>query len=399
MSRYETPKPLAVLMVSNAPWSPTGYGTQIKQLSSRMHRDGHKVAIAANYGLEATQTEWEGIPVLPKGYDGYSNDIVAAYAKDWARQNPDLPPVVFTLYDVWVFGQHPSWEKLDIPVVSWVPIDHTPVPPKVAGWCARPSVTPVAMSHFGGQMLDNAGIAHHVIPHGIDTDLYKPTEAVRDGGGKYVTGWQLMKVPTDVHVTSIVNANKGTAPVRKAFAEQLLAWSIFARERDDAWLYLHTEIGGGMGGIPFQPLLEAVGAPMDRVATVNQYQYRLGIPDEAMAAIYTGTDVLLAPTLGEGFGLTVAEAGACETRAIVQNFTAQPELVEDGWKVSGQPLWDPAQSAWFSTPNVEEIVHALVESYALGAGNRSPASRDHIVQNYDADTLYRESWRPFWESR
>ncbi len=399
MSRYKTSKPLAVLMVSNSPWAPTGYGTQIKQLSTRMHRDGHKVAIAANYGLEATQTEWEGIPVLPKGYDGYSNDIVAAYAKDWARQNPDLQPVVFTLYDVWVFAQHPSWEKLDIPVVSWVPIDHTPVPPKVAGWCARPSVTPVAMSHFGGQMLDNAGIAHHVIPHGIDTDLYKPTEAVRDGSGRYVTGRQLMKVPTDVHVTSIVNANKGTAPVRKAFAEQLLAWSIFARERDDAWLYLHTEIGGGMGGIPFAPLLEAVGAPMDRVATVNQYQYRLGIPDDAMAAIYTGTDVLLAPTLGEGFGLTVAEASACETRAIVQNFTAQPELVEDGWKVGGQPLWDPAQSAWFSTPNVEEIVHGLVESYALGAGNRSPASRDHIVQNYDADTLYRESWRPFWESR
>ncbi|MCF8542442.1 MAG: hypothetical protein K9G24_05095, partial [Candidatus Nanopelagicales bacterium] len=122
MSRYKTPKPLAVLMVSNAPWAPTGYGTQTKQLASRMQRDGHKVAIAANYGLEATQTEWEGIPVLPKGYDGYSNDIVAAYAKDWARQNPDLQPVVFTLYDVWVFAQHPAWDKLDIPVVSWVPI-------------------------------------------------------------------------------------------------------------------------------------------------------------------------------------------------------------------------------------------------------------------------------------
>lgn len=399
MSKYKTPKPLAILAVSNAPWSATGYGTQIKQLTTRLHRDGHKVAIAANYGLEATQTEWEGIPVLPKGYDGYSNDIVAAYAKDWARQNPDLQPVVFTLYDVWVFGQHPSWEKLGIPVVSWVPIDHTPVPPKVAAWCARPSVTPVAMSHFGGQMLAQAGIDHHVIPHGIDTNVYKPTDATQDARGTWVTGRQLMKVPTDVHVTSIVNANKGTSPVRKAFAEQLLAWSIFAKDRPDAWLYLHTEIGGGMGGIPFAPLLAAVGAPMDRVATVNQYQYRLGIPDDAMAAIYTGTDVLLAPTLGEGFGLTVAEAAACETRAIVQNFSAQPELVADGWKVSGQPLWDPAQDAWFSIPNVEEIVHALVESYALGPRDRSPASREHIIEHYDADTLYREDWRPFWESR
>ena len=391
-------KPLAVLAVSNAPWVPTGYGTQIKQLTERMLADGHKVAIAANYGLEATQTEWNGITVLPKGFDNYSNDIVAAYAKDWARQHPDCTPIVLTLYDVWVFQDHPSWDGLDLPVISWVPIDHSPIPPKVRAWCERPNVTPVAMSHYGGRALGNAGIDHHVIPHGIDTALYSPTATVLDGKGRAVTGRDLMKVPEDAHITGLINANKGTSPVRKAFAEQLLAWSVFAQDRPDAWLYLHTETGGAMGGIPLQPLLDAVGAPMDRVSIVNQYQYRLGIPDDAMAAIYSGLDVLLAPTLGEGYGLTVAEAGSCETRSVVQDFSAQPELVVDGWKVGGQPLWDAAQGAWFSTPNVQEIAEALVESYALGAGNRSPGSRQHIQDNYDADVIYRDGWRPLLAS-
>lgn len=397
MSKFKTSNPLAVLLVSNSPLVPTGYGTQTKQLVTRMARDGHKVAVAANYGMEAVGTTWNGIEILPRGYDPYSNDVVAAYAKDWTRQHPGLTPVVFTLYDVWVFGQHPTWEKLDIPVVSWVPIDHNPIPPKVAAWCQRPQVTPVAMSHFGGQALAAAGIAREVIPHGIDTDLYKPTHAVMDGNGKPVTGRQMMKVPADAHVTSIINANKGTGPIRKAFAEQFMAWSLFAQDKPDAYLYLHTETGGGMGGIPLQPILDAVSAPMERVKVVNQYQYRLGLPDEAMAAIYTDTDVLLAATLGEGFGLTVAEAAACGTRAIVQNWTAQPELVADGWKVDGQPLWDPAQNSWFSIPSVAHMRDALEESY-VNRGH-SESARDHIVAHYDADTLYREQWRPFWESR
>jgi glycosyltransferase involved in cell wall biosynthesis len=386
------PNKLAVLAVSNAPWAPTGYGTQIKQLALRMRDDGHHVAIAANYGLEATQTTWEGIEVLPKGFDAYSNDIVVAYAKDWARQHPDATPIVLTLYDVWVFAQHPSWDKLDMPIVSWVPIDHLPVPPKVADWCRRPNVTPVAMSHYGADQLAKAGIEHHCIPHGIETSLYKPTPSTADASGRERTGRELMRVPDDAHVTSIVNANKGTSPVRKAFAEQLMAWAMFAQDKPDAWLYLHTETGGAMGGIPLMPLLEAVGAPMDRVSIVNQYQYRLSIPDEAMAAIYSGTNVLLAPTLGEGYGLTVAEAAACETRSIVQDFTAQPELVSDGWKVSGQPLWDPAQTAWFSVPSVRDIVDALQQSYS--DRRRSPGSRAHICAHYDADRLYTTGWRP-----
>jgi len=45
---------------------------------------------------------------------------------------------------------------------------------------------------------------------------------------------------------------------------------------------------------------------------VNQYQSRIGIPSEVMAALYTGMDCLLAPTLGEGFGITVIEAEAAK---------------------------------------------------------------------------------------
>jgi glycosyltransferase involved in cell wall biosynthesis len=363
-----------------------------------MIADGHHVAVAANYGLEATMSTWEGIEHFPRGFDAYSQDVLAAYYKDWERQHADADPLMVTLYDVWVYT-NPN--LVNVPrIASWVPIDHLPIPAKVAQWCAKPNVTPIAMSHYGAAQLASMGIDHLDIPHGIETKVFKPTPQVRDASGTVRTGREIMGIPDEsVHLAGIINANKGVMPIRKAFPEQLLAWSIFAKGKDDVALYLHTESGGGMGGIPFDPLLSSVGLEGDdRVKFVNQYQLRVGIPNDAMAAIYTGLDVLLAPTLGEGFGLTVAEAEACGTRAIVNDFTAQPELISDGWKVNGQPYWDAVQEAWFNIPSVKEIVRALEESYERREERHSDDARRHIVANYDADTIYAERWRPALES-
>ena len=385
--------PVSGIWCSNAAWSPTGYGTQTKQVVKRMIADGHAIAVAANYGLEATMTLWEGIEHFPRGFDPYSNDMVHPYFVDWSKQHPNHRPYVFTLYDVWVFT-HPRFDEM--PVVSWVPIDHMPIPTNVAKFISKPNVTPVAMSKFGASLMAMADLDHYYIPHGIETSVMKPTTSVTDDVGNVRTGRQLMQVDDDQFVVGIVNANKGTSPIRKAFPEQLLAFGIFAERHEDAVLYLHTERFGGMGGIPFDPLIEACGLDPERVKFVNQYHNRIGMTDEVLAAIYTGMDVLLAPTLGEGFGITVADAQACTTPVIVNDFSAQPELVGDGWKVRGQPLWDASQNAWFNTPAIEDIVHALEQAYER-KGEKSETARKFIVDNYDADKVYAELWRPLLE--
>ena len=122
----------------------------------------------------------------------------------------------------------------------------------------------------------------------------------------------------------------------------------------------------------------------------------VGIPDDAMAAIYSSFNVLLAATLGEGFGITVIDAQACGVPVIVSDFSAQPELVGDGWKVPGQPLWDAAQEAWFQIPSVHGIVSALNEAYERKAEKTSKVARQFIVDNYDADTVYKEMWQPLF---
>lgn len=385
---------IAGTWVSNAAWAQTGYGTQTRQVVSRMIADGHQIAVTANYGLEATMTEWEGITHFPRGFDAYSNDVMNAYHADWCRQHDTSRNPLFTLYDVWVL-KNPRLDELQL--VSWVPIDHLPAPSSVAAFCAKPNVTPVAMSKFGSEQLTRLDIDNVYIPHAIETNVLKPTTRIDTVNG-FRTGRQIMAVPDDAFVVGIVNANKGVSPNRKAFGEQLLAFSIFAKDKPDAVLYLHTEKTGGMGGINFDTLIEAVGLRPDQFVFVNQYQQRMGIPENVFAAIYTGMNVLLAATYGEGFGITVIDAQSCGTPVIVNNFSAQPELIGDGWKVGGQPLWDAAQGAWFNVPNVQDMVTALNEAYERKGDGKSDTARAFIVENYDADTVYDSAWRPLLET-
>ena len=378
--------PITALWFSNAPWAGTGYGTQTAQVVERMQRDGHHIAVSANYGLQAMSTEWNGVPIYPMGYENYSNDVAAANFRHWTMRYPDAPAHMFVLFDAWVLkGKH--WDEL--PVSIWTMVDHLPVPVAVSEILKKPNITPIAVTEFGRTEIERQNIAAEYIPMAIDTKLYQPTASFQG-----VTGRDMMGLPEDTFVVSLINANKGLMPPRKAWGENILAFSIFAERHPDARLYIHTERHGNMGGMQLDPLIRAVGLKPYQYAFVNQYANHIGIPNEAMAALYTATDVLLAATMSEGFGLTTLEAASCGTRVIANNFSAQPEMVsDDSWLTEGQPWWDPSQFAWMNTPNIPSIVDCLEEAYAKGR-TRSQAQRDH-AKAYDADLIWETHWRPY----
>ena len=177
-----------------------------------------------------------------------------------------------------------------------------------------------------------------------------------------------------------------------------MAFAMFARDKDDVVLYLHTERYGAMGGYNFDHLLASIGVPPEKVQFVNQWALRLGIPDTAVAAMYGAVaenGIVMMPSMGEGFGLVAAESQAAGAKVVLTNCTAQTELkVPDSYLVGGQPFWDGPQAAWWVTPSVLEIVAALEDAYK-GAKGPSKANRRFIQDNYDADRIYRENWRPF----
>jgi glycosyltransferase involved in cell wall biosynthesis len=212
-----------------------------------------------------------------------------------------------------------------------------------------------------------------------------------------MTGRQIMGVEPDQFVVGAFNANSDSRPSRKAWPEQLLAFSIFAKDHDDAVIYIHTDRhGAGANGLKMDELCAAVGLEEHQFKFVNQYAYRSGIPQEGLAALMSACDVGLAASYGEGFGLTVLELQSVGVRVIVNDFSSQPELVGDGWLTTGQPFYNPGFQNWWKAPSIASIVDSLEAAYEAPRGH-SDKARSHAVQ-YDADLVYRQRWRPVLEA-
>ena len=376
-----------IVVHSNAPWAGTGYGVQAANLTRKIKATGRPVTFSANYGLYGGITDWEGVEVLPNGYHPYSCDILTAHTQH-AAQTTGHRTALLTLFDTWVYDGA-NIDGIDL-VASWVPVDHLPVPTKVLQFSQRPTVMSIAMSQFGLEQLQRAGIDAEYAPHSVDTDVFKPGANVGGADGR-----EILNIPKNAFVVGMVAANKGSAPVRKAFGENLLAMSHFMAQHTDVILYMHTESRGASMGIDLKALATACGIPEDRVIWVDQWAYYAGLGPDLLAAIMGAFDVHLLCSRGEGFGVPVLEAAACGVPSIVSDFTAQPELVADfGYLATVQPYWDAGSTAWFCTPFVHSIVEQLEDAYVTSNDSvRRSKARQHALL-YEHGKVFKECWEP-----
>jgi glycosyltransferase involved in cell wall biosynthesis len=279
-------------------------------------------------------------------------------------------------------------------MASWTPIDHKGIPDEVLQWFKRTGKGKwaIAMSKFGEQELIDAGINKDIVfyaPHSFNPGIYKQTVSnIRKD----------LSIPEDSHLTIINSANKGMTPIRKCWPEMLLAWSNFAKLHSDAYLLIWTDMYGLANGVNIERLLKVVNAPIDRVRFVPQFEFRQGLPPEAVASAYSASDVLLMTSRGEGFGVPAIEAQACGIPIIVTDWTAQSELLGAGWKVDGQPEWDPIQGGWWKVPNVDQIVNSLEESYKIKGNSESKNKMSDqailFANDYQTGKVYEKYWRP-----
>lgn len=373
---------MKVCVYSNAPWAPTGYGQQTALLAPLLaERYGpDNVAVAANYGLQGTVQRWQGIRIYPAGRTPFSDDVAAHHCEHFFAGEPGI---VLTLFDNWVL-KNPAWNTLN--VASWVPVDHDPAPPDVLEWFTRTGALPVAMSHFGRDALAAAGLTARYVPHMIDLDVFQPRSDTRRQFG----------LSDKQFVVGMVAANKGHSPSRKGFPEAFQAFAKFKRIHPDAILWVHSDPYGFFDGVDLEHLARTVGLDDQTVRFTDPYQQQIGFPPARLAELYSTFDVLLAPSYGEGFGIPVIEAQACGVPVIVNDFTAQPELVGAGWTVTGQRWYDAVQRTWFQIPNVDDIVDRL--KTACGRSRRQ-VHRDRIsaqakAADYAIQTVWTDCWQP-----
>lgn len=372
---------MKILWHSNAPWANTGYGQQTATFTPRLAAAGHDVAISAFWGLGGSPLNWEGMTVYPAD-ERWGNRTLPVLAD---RHAPDGDSLVITLMDVWVLT-NPNLRELNL--ASWVPVDHAPLPPKVHAFFANTGATPIAMSRFGERMLREAGHTPLYVPHGIDTSVFRPRLDMR------AQVREVMGIPQDAFVIGMNAANKGALPPRKAFPQVFQAFKRLRDERDDVYLYLHTELSGAHEGVNLGALAAAVGLSTDAVKYTPPSKYELGATAEELACLYSALDALANPSYGEGFGIPIIEAQACGTPVIVNDFSAMPELCGAGWLVGGEPYYNASQGSFYQSPSITELHDAMRAAYDARGDQQLRDQAREFALAYDADHVMAEHWTP-----
>ncbi len=373
---------MRILWHGNAPFAPSGYGEQAGLFLPRFQQLGHDVAVACNYGIQGTKVTIGGVPHYPSSGE-WGHGGIAAAARDFGAD------LVIALHDAWT--QKPdTWDDDMLLVAIWAPIDHYPIPPAVLAVLDHERVRPLAMSRFGEDLMTAFKLDPLYVPHGTDTTVFRPQPELRD------LIRDRMEIPRDAFLVGMVAANKSNPSIdRKSFAKSFLAFAAFAKTHPDARMYVHSEAQPPRGyGLNLDLQANVTGVPKGHLRFSPPDGFKIGMPQELVATLYQAFDVLLNPSMGEGFGIPILEAQACGVPVITSNHSAMPELTHAGWMVEGDPWWDEAQESYFFDPFVASIINALEEAYEARGDTELRESAVEFAQQYDADVVTAHHWKP-----
>ena len=371
-------KKLRMYWSSNAMFATSGYGQAMAELLPLIRDEGYPVAIGNFFGSQGGKFMLDGILNYPVINHVYGSDGMVLHGRDF---NAD---VVFSLQDAWVLNPQDLQQ-----VKRWiphVPVDHDPISPPVIQ-NLKFAYRIIAMSKFGQKEMARVGFASTYIPHTVNTEVFTPMDKAQRK--------RESAIPEDCFLVGMVAANKDIPP-RKSFQEVMDAFKMFLQKEPKALLYIHSN-PEFPGGFNFKQYADFIGIG-DRLLTPDVYQMNFNTAKENMAKIYNCFDVLVAPSISEGFGVPIIEALSCGVPVITTDFTAMSEHIEqfkNGYKVKVAYKRFSPQGSYMGIPDVADIAYGLEWVRKADREKLSKASREFALKNYDTVTIFKEKWKPF----
>lgn len=183
----------------------------------------------------------------------------------------------------------------------------------VAGLCARVAQRDPA---FRAPRLGVAG-------HGVDTSRFYPLHGDPDGhfsgDGRAAARRLLFPDRPDLHdAFMVLNANR--AYYRKRLDLTVAGFAGFARDRPDAYLYLHIPDLSEADAAPLRELIGQSGVGGRILLNTLSRDALLSV--EQLNLLYNACDVGLTTAMGEGWGLVSFEHGATGAPQIVPDHTS-----------------------------------------------------------------------------
>lgn len=377
---------LGILWLSVSPHIRSGYGQVTKNICFRLHDRGWPIVIVAYYGLhDGGMLKLGGIPILPiyNNERDYGRKSVPYYKKVFGL---DLP-ILFS--DFWRFDWFPKMENSTF----YGPIDHSKYGLQHIK-TLKSYHEFITISKFGQREAKKYGRITRLIPHGVDTQVFRPMDKF--------TCRNHFNFRDDKFIIGIVAANNDPEP-RKGWDKMFLGFKIFLENnpelRKKVFIFAYTKPQTPQG-FDLPGLAQSIGIDKD-VFFPDRMTYLVGLPESEMAMLYNSFDLLLNCSRREGFGLPILEAQSCGIPVISTKFSSMPELVRGhGWLVRSKDWMYTPLNGKCAVPDENDIAKKIEEAYF----NRELRKRygklsRKFAMKYDWDLLIKKLWEPFLEEK
>lgn len=302
----------------------TGYGVQTKIFVNKLIQEGHEVAISSVISPHPTHHN-DGLLILGAGVRGtYGNDFIRAHYRYYK------PDIIFSMCDTFVFEMYKFNE---LPWAAWQVIDSKPLLDQLEKPCKVAKLN-IAMSRFGQGVLSDAGFTSEYVPLAYDAKSFYPDDK-NTAREFFSQQWEMTDLKDKFLI--VMNSANMSNPSRKNFCAAFKAFKMFLQIVPDAVMYVHSEITGQMcGGQDLKKIAKLYGLTSNNLVFPDAYIYNTGMyGQDYLRLMYSAADVLLVPSVGEGFCVPVIEAMACNCPVLVSGATSLKELVPAQSMMSG----------------------------------------------------------------
>src|SRR3972149_2967844 len=356
------------------PQGSTGYSRQAKNILTRFHKQGFKIAcIGINRMDESPHEPYEDDRVPFKVFRA---NIQGDYRDPEGRNLlqsifPKLTPnVLFVMGDIWSFR---GWFR---------------------EWLER------MQFRYNFKTIGYYSTEYTLNDEDVDFQTFYPqTEDQRQ------IDRQSVGIKSDYFV--IANVNRNT--VRKDLITTIKAFKRVKKEIPNARLYLHTAaIDEWTQGEAIDLLKRCkiegltVGNNFDsEVSFPLNFTPHYGWPDNLLNRIYNCSDLIISTAVSEGFGVTPVEALFCQRPVRIPGHTGCSSICETTGITPVRSY--PTKDERVSTDNIykideDDLVNKIIEAYdnrnRPGYRTKSLGHSLKAIESFDADRVFKNYWMP-----
>lgn len=280
---------------------------------------------------------------------------------------------------------------------TWVlaRLDSTQYPQEAIDALKKYSIV-ISPTKFAEKELNKYKIKNEYIPIGVNTKIFQQTPKIESR--------TYFMVPKDHFCIGIVGDNKDKEPSNgwdSMFESIQIFFKICPEAKAKTTILIHSD-RKDKDGIDLEKLTKGFGIDANCVCQ-DPHLMILGVPEGAMSRMYSSMDVLLHLSRRCGYGMTILEAGACGVPAIVSDYGAQRERVNDGkcgWLIPVVHLIPNEDKTQSAIPDARKAGEALAEAYKDKKKKETFGKKAKAYAlNYSWEIILEQRWLPFLQKK